>query len=34
MISRDALTLAVPRGALFAEALDLLDQLGVDTTPV
>jgi ATP phosphoribosyltransferase len=28
------LTIAVPRGALFAETLDLLDGLGVDTTEV
>jgi ATP phosphoribosyltransferase len=28
------LTIAVPRGALFAEALDLLDALGVDTAEV
>jgi ATP phosphoribosyltransferase len=30
----DGLTLAVPRGALFAETLDLLDGVGVDTSPV
>jgi ATP phosphoribosyltransferase len=30
----DGLTLAVPRGALFAETLDLLDRLGVDTAEV
>ena len=29
-----SLTIAVPRGALFGEALDLLDQLGVDTSEV
>jgi ATP phosphoribosyltransferase len=29
-----ALTIAVPRGALFAETLDLLDRLGVDTGDV
>jgi ATP phosphoribosyltransferase len=29
-----ALTIAVPRGALFAETLDLLDGLGVDTAEV
>jgi ATP phosphoribosyltransferase len=29
-----SLTIAVPRGALFAGALDLLDQLGVDTREV
>jgi ATP phosphoribosyltransferase len=28
------LTIAVPRGALFAESLDLLDRLGIDTTPI
>jgi ATP phosphoribosyltransferase len=28
------LTVAVPRGALFAETLDLLDRLGVDTSEV
>jgi len=31
---RTRLTIAVPRGALFAGALDLLDRLGVDTTDV
>ena len=30
----DALTIAVPRGALFGESLDLLDRLGIDTAPV
>src|ERR671933_2325387 len=34
MIGRDGLTIAVPRGALFGESLDLLGRLGVDTTPV
>ena len=34
MISRDGLTIAVPRGALFRESLDLLDRLDIDTTPV
>ena len=29
-----SLTIAVPRGALFDGALDLLDQLGVDTREV
>jgi ATP phosphoribosyltransferase len=29
-----SLTIAVPRGALFAGALDLLDELGVDTSEV
>ena len=29
-----SLTIAVPRGALFAETLDLLDSLGIDTTEV
>jgi ATP phosphoribosyltransferase len=28
---RDGLTIAIPRGALFAETLDLLDRLGVPT---
>ena len=26
-----SLTIAIPRGALLGEALDLLDQLGIDT---
>jgi ATP phosphoribosyltransferase len=30
----DGLKIAVPRGALFAETLDLLDRLGVDTAEV
>jgi ATP phosphoribosyltransferase len=30
----DGLTIAVPRGALFGESLDLLDRLGIDTSPV
>jgi ATP phosphoribosyltransferase len=30
----DGLTIAVPRGALFARTLDLLDRLGVDTGEV
>jgi ATP phosphoribosyltransferase len=30
----DGLTIAIPRGALFAETLDLLDSLGVDTGEV
>jgi ATP phosphoribosyltransferase len=30
----DGLTIAVPRGALFDETLDLLDRLGIDTKPV
>jgi ATP phosphoribosyltransferase len=34
VIGRDGLTIAVPRGALFGESLDLLDRLGIDTTPV
>ena len=33
-MSVDGLTIAVPRGALFAESLDLLDRLGIDTGPV
>jgi ATP phosphoribosyltransferase len=34
VISRDGLTVAVPRGALFGDSLDLLDRLGIDTRPV
>ena len=34
MISESGLTIAVPRGALFRETLDLLDALGVDTSEV
>ena len=34
MISRDGLTIAVPRGALFRESLDLLDRLGLETGEV
>ena len=34
MISRDGLTIAVPRGALFRESLDLLERLGVDTSQI
>jgi ATP phosphoribosyltransferase len=30
----EGLTIAVPRGALFADSLDLLDRLGIDTAPV
>ncbi len=30
-MSRPALTIAVPRGALLRETLDALDGLGVDT---
>jgi ATP phosphoribosyltransferase len=33
-VNGEALTIAVPRGALFGESLDLLDRLGIDTTPV
>ena len=33
-MSADPLTIAVPRGALFADTLDLLDRLGVDTAEV
>lgn len=29
-----SVTIAVPRGALFSEALDLLDQLGIDTSEI
>ncbi len=31
---KDRLTIAVPRGALMGDALDLLDRLGIDTAPV
>ena len=31
---KPALTIAVPRGALFGGALDVLDALGIDTAPV
>ena len=34
MISESGLTIAVPRGALFGETLDMLDALGVDTSEV
>jgi len=30
----DGLTIAVPRGALFKETLDVLDGIGIDTQPV
>jgi ATP phosphoribosyltransferase len=33
-VSADALTIAVPRGALFKETLDLLDAIGIDTSEV
>ena len=33
-MTHPALTIAVPRGALFADTLDLLDRLGVDTGEV
>src|SRR4051812_49556272 len=33
-MSPTGLTIAVPRGALFGESLDLLDALGVDTTEI
>jgi ATP phosphoribosyltransferase len=33
-IAVPALRIAVPRGALFTETLDLLDRLGIDTRPV
>ena len=29
-----SLTMALPRGALLGEALDLLDQLGIDTDEI
>jgi ATP phosphoribosyltransferase len=34
MSPTEGLTVAVPRGALFAETLDLLDRLGLDTAEV
>jgi ATP phosphoribosyltransferase len=34
MTSPDGLTIAVPRGALFDESLDLLDRLDIDTAPI
>jgi ATP phosphoribosyltransferase len=33
-MSGSGLTIAVPRGALFGETLDLLDGLGIDTQPI
>jgi ATP phosphoribosyltransferase len=33
-MSREDLVVAVPRGALFADTLDLLDRLGIDTADV
>jgi ATP phosphoribosyltransferase len=33
-VNRFGLTIAVPRGALFGETLDLLDRIAVDTAPV
>jgi ATP phosphoribosyltransferase len=33
-VSGERLTIAVPRGALFADTLDLLDRLGIDTADV
>lgn len=33
-MSRSGLTIAVPRGALFAGSLDLLDTIGIDTAEV
>ena len=33
-MNRFGLTIAVPRGALFGETLDVLDALGIDTEPV
>ena len=33
-MSADGLTIAVPRGALFGETLDLLDAIGIDTGEV
>jgi ATP phosphoribosyltransferase len=34
MSPNEGLTIAIPRGALFAETLDLLDELGFDTAEV
>ena len=34
MTAGEGLTLAVPRGALFADTLDLLDRLGIDTAEI
>jgi ATP phosphoribosyltransferase len=34
MSGTNGLMIAVPRGALFAESLDLLDRLGIDTEPI
>jgi ATP phosphoribosyltransferase len=33
-MSKPMLTIAVPRGALFAGTLDILDAIGIDTAPV
>jgi ATP phosphoribosyltransferase/ATP phosphoribosyltransferase regulatory subunit len=33
-VSGSGLTIAVPRGALLAPSLDLLDRLGIDTAPI
>jgi ATP phosphoribosyltransferase len=33
-VNRFGLTIAVPRGALFGETLDVLEALGIDTAPV
>jgi ATP phosphoribosyltransferase len=33
-VSDDGLTIAVPRGALFKDTLDLLDRIGIDTAEV
>ena len=33
-MSSDRLTIAVPRGNLFADTLDVLDRLGIDTSEV
>ncbi|MFL5781995.1 MAG: ATP phosphoribosyltransferase, partial [Thermoleophilaceae bacterium] len=30
----DGLTIAIPRGSLFIETLDLLDALGIDTVAI
>jgi ATP phosphoribosyltransferase len=34
LLAGNGLRIAVPRGALFSETLDLLDRLGIDTRPV
>jgi ATP phosphoribosyltransferase len=34
VIREHGLVMAIPRGALFGESLDLLDRLGIDTAPI